>query len=109
MAIPRYTEAENAGKSRRGQVMIDFFHLNRDGLQYSRASWLLRTVLANVRLANRNDMYARLNLEWLKSESAPYSSCARSFISYCESNPNDLTDTLEVLREIVSKMEEEVG
>ncbi len=40
----RGAQAEPVNGSRRGEVMIDFLGLNRDGLQAARARWLMMTV-----------------------------------------------------------------
>lgn len=89
--------------SRRGQVMIDFFGLNRDGLQALRARWLRHTVWNALRLALQGDSDALKTSQWLLSPAAPYSSCVRSFIHLYETEPTLAQSLIPVFDEIIAE------
>lgn len=72
--------------SRRGRVMIDFFDLNREGLQAARARWLRISVWSNLRLALQGDTDSEAIMEWLLSHAAPHTNCTRCFVELCRSD-----------------------
>ena len=85
--------------------MIDFFGLNRDGLEYNRATWLLRTAWPNIQLMRANDADAALNVNWLCSERAPFTSCTKCFVDACLADPTAPNRMLPVLQYIIRRME----
>ena len=100
-AIPKPDPTDDPLRWRRGLVMIDFFGLNRDGLQFNRASWLLKTVWPDVKLMRAGDLEANDNVDWLCSEQAPFTSCAKCFVDACAADPSAPDRLLPVLRLIV--------
>jgi hypothetical protein len=79
-------EAKPRGGSVRGELMIAFFDLNRDGLQAARARWLRHTVWHVVRLALQGDADAVATLTWLLSLEAPHTNCTRCFVEVCRTD-----------------------
>jgi hypothetical protein len=81
--------------------MIAFFGLNRDGLLFNRASWLLHTVWPNAHLTALGDAEAALNVAWLRSEQAPYTNCTRCFLTACEVALSTAEQMLPAYKKIV--------
>jgi hypothetical protein len=106
-AEPAYTREEDLKRWRRGRVMIDFFGLNRDGLQYLRAKYLLRTILPhyNSRLKSPNDPDIEENHTFLRSEKAPFSSCTKCFFDTCEIDGSHAQDVREECEKIIKRIE----
>jgi len=82
----------------RGQLIIDFFDLNREGLQRSRAEWLVHTVYNVYEGFSQGRQKAIKTMEWLLSYKAPFTNCTRCFVNLC------LNDSGEAERRY-SKME----
>jgi hypothetical protein len=99
-AVPKWNEAQNARKFRRGRVTIEFFDLNRDELTRLRASHLLNTVWAQFKLAAMNDEQAKRRLRKLLLPQFPFISCTKQFLHICETDrakAEDMTLRFEVI------------
>src|SRR5262249_22791986 len=80
ISIPRYTSEQDTRKWKRGQVIIDFFGLNRDGLQESRAWWLLNAVWPNYLLSQEGKEIGQKRIVSVSSLKAPFTNCSRCFL-----------------------------
>ena len=108
-ATPKHTPYTNPQKWCRGRVIIDLFELNRDGLVYNRATWLYRTVRVVLNNYSSNDKECVNDLEWLKSEKAPFTNCARNFIQLWQTNGDEAVKQFLIIERIISTMEEPVN
>jgi len=109
-ARPRSPEpgepGHNPSQWRRGRVLINFFGLNRDGLVYNRAWWLLNAVWPNFKLAELGDADGVKNVERARSERAPFTACSRRFLELCEEDRPEAAGLIPVLEEIISRMDD---
>lgn len=103
--FPTYTKTQHLWKWKRGQIIIDFFGLNRDGLHEARARWLLQTVWPNIVLAAQGNVDAASALELLRSEKSQFTNCVRCFLTKCEADLSVGEKMLPVFRKILSVME----
>lgn len=88
VAEPKWSEAQNTDRFRRGRVTIDFFDLNRDELTYLRASYLLNTVWSLFQLAENGSEQAKRRMQSVQSPRAPFTNCARCFLRLCHTDRN---------------------
>jgi|HubBroStandDraft_4_1064222.scaffolds.fasta_scaffold128699_1 hypothetical protein len=89
--------------SPRGQLVIDFFQLNREGLQRSRAEWLFytfRTAFDGYIEGTSNGGRA---MEWLLSYEAQYTSCSRCFLDLCLNDPDAAEHQYQKMEIILKK------
>jgi hypothetical protein len=82
-AYPHYAPWEDRRKWRRGQVLIDFFGLNREGLQRGRAEWLRYAVWQAFLLASQGDPTGQRALTKVTHPQSPFTHCARCFLQLC--------------------------
>jgi 5-methylcytosine-specific restriction endonuclease McrA len=85
----------------RGEIVIAFFDLNRDGLQAARARWLRHTVWPNVLLTLQGNADATASLERLLSAKAPLTNCTRCFVELCEQDFGRAAGLIPSLDEMV--------
>lgn len=104
-AIPRPVREQDEAGWRRARLTIDFFGLNRDGLLARRAWWLLHAVWPSVTNADRGDETAIRSLERIRSERAPFSSCARCFLSVCEQDRERAAALVPIFEHIVDTLD----
>lgn len=102
---PIYQQDQDTKAWRRARVMIDFFGLNRDGLVERRAWWLLHAVWPNFKLAEQGAPEGGRNLARICSERAPFTNCAKCFLTLCETNRYLATSLLPEFEKIVESME----
>jgi hypothetical protein len=99
-AVPKWTEAQNVAKYRRGRVTIDFFDLNRDELTRFRAAHLLN-VWAQFQLAQGgNNEQAKRRIKKVLLPQLPFVSCTKQFLRVCETDrakAEDMTLRFEVI------------
>ncbi len=76
-------QAVTKNASVRGQLIIDFFDLNRDSLQHSRAEWLVHTFWNTFEGFVAGTPRAAKTMEWLLSHKAPHTNCTRCFLDLC--------------------------
>jgi hypothetical protein len=100
-AKPKSDVTQNAVKWWRGSVIIDFFGLNRDGLQRNRAHWLYHAVWPRIKLADNGDHEAIENLKLAKTEFSPHANCASCFIDLCASNRAAAIRQVDVFKQIL--------
>ena len=89
-------------KTTRGQLLIDFFELNREGLQRSRAEWLIHTVWDKIKALD-NKLEAMQKLEWILSHKAPHTNCTRCFLALCLSNPQEAARKYAEMERLLQK------
>jgi len=100
-AIPKYTEFQDTALYLQANIIIDFFKLNRDGLQRKRADWLYKAIWQAVKLADLGDTEATEILRLAQTEYAPYSNCATCFINLCSSNRPEANEKVSILKRIL--------
>lgn len=96
-------EAVAKNASVRGQLIIDFFDLNRDSLQHSRAQWLVHTVWNALEGFTEGKPKAVNTINWLLSHKAPFTNCTRCFISLFLSNFAEAERQYLIMEKILQK------
>ena len=100
-AFPRYRPDEDQYKSRRGQVIIDLFGLNREPLVRNRAWWLRYCVWNIYTKAAAGDVLGMEDLELILSNRSSFVSCARRFVDLCRTDRAAAEAMLPALKRIV--------
>lgn len=101
VAVPKPDRETDYVRWLRASVIIDFFDLNRDGLQRMRASWLYYSIWSLVKLADAGDAEAVRNLQLARTARLQHANCAACFIDLCESDRAAATVHVEVFKRIL--------
>ena len=89
--------------SPRGQLIIDFFDLNREGIQRSRAEWLVHTCAPAFEGFVEGRPKAIKTMQWLLSSEAPFTNCTRRFVELCKSDPAEAARRYAKMERILQK------
>ncbi len=85
-AVPKWTEAQNPAKYRRGRVTIDFFDLNREELEVKRAKHLLNSIWLMFKLSEAGDEQAKRLFAAAQTERAEFTACTKRFVEVCQAS-----------------------
>ena len=96
-------QAKAKNGSLRGQLLIDFFDLNRESLQFSRANWLLHTFRPTYDAFQANILSGSETMEYLLSHKAPYTNCTRCFMELCIKDFNAANQQYRIMKRILKK------
>jgi hypothetical protein len=101
-AVPKHTSLDDTRKWLQAEIIIDFFRLNREGLELNRAKWLYETIWQAVKLSDSGDLEANEILRLAKTEGARYTSCATSFIELCSSNREKALEKVATCKQVIA-------